>query len=106
MSVVRSQAKALTDTRALYAVGSILFILAVIYAYLVIGIILSVVLRQELEVAIKEKHSSMAYLESSYLAKGQSITEDFARERGFMPLDAEEFASKQKFSHAITSGAR
>ena len=106
MTRIQAQVKAIAETRALYVVGGVLVMLLAIYTYLVIGIILEVVLRQELEVSIKEKNSAMAALEARYLYTGQEITRDYALNHGFVPLDAEEFASRDKLSHAITETSR
>lgn len=105
MSRVKAQSIALIETRALYAVGGVFLILLALYTYLVIGTILEVVLRQELEVSIKEKSSSMALLESNYLQKTRDIDAGYARENGFVPLAEEEYVAPNKLSHAITSFA-
>lgn len=106
MQIPRTKALSLSMSYALYIASGVFFILLVLYACLVTGVILSVVLRQELEVSIKEKNSTLAALEASYLARGQEITEDFAAHVGFVPLHEEEFATRQTLSHAITNEVR
>lgn len=94
----RSHLIAFSHDKIFYALLGVVTILILLYAYFVIGTILEIVLRQELEVALKEKHSSLGVLESQYLQKEESLTLSYASEKGFVPMTGEEFASRSTLS--------
>jgi hypothetical protein len=80
--------------RLTYAVGVVTVVLIFSYAYFVIGTIIEIVLREDYELAIKAKSSSLATLEAEYLKAQEKVTLEFASTLGFHPIDAEEYVTK------------
>ncbi len=77
-----------------YAVGALAVVLVFSYAYFVIGTIIEIVLREDYELAIKAKSSSLATLEAEYLKAQEKVTLEFASSLGFHPIEAEEYVAK------------
>lgn len=88
--------------RTTYLLGAVLVTLVFLYTYFVIGTIIEVVLREELEIAIKDKHSTMASLEAAYLKAEEGVTLDFAEKLEFYPLEKEEYLTRSELSRVTT----
>ncbi len=80
--------------RVTYAVGALVVALLFSYAYFVIGTIVEIVLREDYELAIKAKSSSLATLEAEYLKAQEQVTLEYASTLGFHPIEAEEYVAK------------
>jgi hypothetical protein len=80
--------------RSTYGVGVIAVISILLYAYFVIGTIVEIVLREDYEIAIKQKSSSLATLEANYLKAQEKVTLEYAASLGFHPIDAEEYVTR------------
>lgn len=81
-----------------YIVSGCIVALVLLYAYFVIGTIVEIVLRQEFELSIKEKNSTVASLEAAYLKAQEGVTLEYAADLGFRPILKEEYLTKQTFS--------
>lgn len=86
-----------------YVAGALIVAMVLLYAYFVIGTIVEIVLRQELELSIKEKNSTVASLEAAYLKAQEGVTLEYAAELGFKPIAKEEYLTKQAFSRLTPS---
>ena len=85
-------------SRPTYIVSGLIVALVMLYAYFVIGTIVEIVLRQEFELSIKEKNSTVASLEAAYLKAQEGVTLEYAAQLGFLPIQKEEYLTKQTIS--------
>ena len=93
-------------SKPMYIASGLIVAMVLLYAYFVIGTIIEIVLRQEFELSIKEKNSTVASLEAAYLKAQEGVTLEYAAELGFHPIQKEEYLTKQTFSRASDSVRR
>lgn len=75
-----------------------LTICMVLYIYLVVASIAHVAARQSLETQIASQKATVAALETSYLAKTTSITEEYAHTLGFVTPQQKTFVERSSLS--------
>jgi len=91
----------MTKTARLYKEKILVWLLAItivssfiLYVFFVNGAVLNVVAREELESNFADLNSKVSELEFQYISLKNSITIDYAYERGFYQVDQVAFAER------------
>lgn len=79
------------ERRAFFILGALLFLVCAVYMYFVMTSVMHVAGREEAAIQASRLSAEVARLESEYLSRTESITEPYAKTRGFVSISKRSF---------------
>ncbi len=86
------------ERRAFFAMGILLLLVSAAYMYFVMTSVMHVAGREDASIRASRLSADVARLESEYLSRTQSITEPYAKTRGFVSIAKRSFVEGSSVS--------
>lgn len=86
------------ERRAFFAMGALFLLVSAVYMYFVMTSVMHVAGREEASIRASRLSAEVARLESEYLARTESITEPYAKTRGFVTISKRSFVEGSSVS--------
>jgi hypothetical protein len=87
-----------TEMKILGALGALLVLLGMLYFYFLTMSIMHVVAREEMLIEIAATHSRIGSLETEYLVKKESISEEIAIAEGYVALGNKHYVLSEQLN--------
>lgn len=82
------------ERQSVVVLSGILFLIVLVYVYSIMTSVMHVAAREELSIEATRLSAEVAALEAEYLSRTRSITETYARAKGFVALSDRSFVEK------------